>query len=92
MQYDFVKDCIADPTELTDLNHELDPDRKPYDSTATAFQRYIDNIRNDKNLLVSHITNVDDDIKNQGLESSALVNLRDFILYLNRLGWGNGTD
>ena len=98
LQYDFVTECIADTAELTNVGHELIPDLfKPQkgedrthkgDHLATPYQHYINDIKEDRNAF-SHNPNPDDTIQ---LESKAIRNLSDFIVYLERLGWGTGTE
>ncbi len=57
-----------------------------------VFQHYITNIKNNKNDLQSHPPNMDDVLYINKLQTDSLYNLKEFILYLERLGWSSGDD
>ena len=59
-------------------------------SDTQVFSNYIINIKNNKNELASHISDLDDSFYIDKLERESLLNLRNFILYLDRLGWASG--
>lgn len=57
-------------------------------SDVQVFKNYIRDITNNKNDLASHISDLEDTYYIDKLERESLLNLRNFILYLERLGWG----
>lgn len=65
---------------------------KPKDSGRRVFKNYIRNIKDDKNQLGSHISNLKDIIYVKKLESESLYHVREFIVYLESLGWGSEND
>ena len=52
-----------------------------------VFKNYIRDIANNKNDLASHISDLEDSYYIEKLERDSILNLRNFILYLERLGW-----
>lgn len=58
-------------------------------SDVQVFKKYIKKITENKNKLASHISDLTDKYLISSLENDSLINLRDFILYLDRLGWSS---
>lgn len=54
-----------------------------------AFKNYIKNITDNKNTLASHISDLSDTYYIDKLARDSIYNLREFVLYLDRLGWSS---
>lgn len=65
---------------------------KPENSEDEIFSNYITNIKDDRNTLHGHVPNLDDIIHLNALQAVSIQNARDFIEYLDRLGWSSGND
>lgn len=65
---------------------------KPQNSKGRIFKNYIRNIKDNKNHLGSHISNLKDRIHVKKLEAEALYEVREFIVFLERLGWDSEDD
>lgn len=69
------------------LQFDFPNDCSPDPSDVQVFKNYIKDITNNKNDLASHISDLEDNYYIDKLERDSLFNLRNFILYLERLGW-----
>lgn len=74
LQYQVVKDCIF----------YKEGENKNTKNNLTAYYKYIDHIREDKNSLSSHITDMKDKLYIGYLEYQSIYNLREFIKFLDK--------
>ena len=65
---------------------------KAENNDTDVFQNYITVIKNNKNELASHISDLQDVIYVNKLQTDSLYNLKEFIVYLERLGWRSKSD